>query len=186
MNHRFALRAIILAAIVFQVQTAYPCSWAIGYFYQVTCLRGTVVGMNRGWPRWLRQRVARDNVNLRLYKYRWPLHDRSEMPLVKTVKTDGSGRFDFGELQEEHYTLVIDWPLEYGGWFDVEINKLSKPLRRRLMFHPYTRTAQVVTSSFRFRNSVAFHRNCCKITIRFKTPDWQLKACKRLISSTMI
>ena len=75
----------------------------------------------------MRQRVARDNVNLRLYKYRWPLHDRSEMPLVKTVKTDGSGRFDFGELQEEHYTLVIDWPSEYGEWFDVEIKKLSRP-----------------------------------------------------------
>jgi hypothetical protein len=127
MKHRFAFRAVILAAIVFQVQIAYPCSWAIGYFHQVTCLRGTVVGMSRGWPRWLRQRVARDNVNLRLYKYGWPLHDHSEMPLVKTVKTDGSGRFDFGELQEGHYTLVIDWPSEYGDSFEVEIKNLPRP-----------------------------------------------------------
>ena len=65
-------------------------------------------------------------MNLRLYEYRWPLYDRSEMPLVKTVKTDRSGRFDFGDLQEGHYTLVIDWPSEYAEWFDVEIKKLPK------------------------------------------------------------
>lgn len=127
MKNRLVLRSIILLAFVFLACPAFPCSWAIGYFHQVTCLRGIVVGMNRGWPRWLRQRVARDNVNLRLYEYRWPLHDRTEMPLVETVKTDGSGRFDFGELQEGHYTLVIDWPSEYAEWFDVEIKKLPKP-----------------------------------------------------------
>jgi hypothetical protein len=86
------------------------------------------VGINRGWPRSLRQRVARDNVTPRLYEYRWPLHDRSEMLLVKTVKTDGSGRFDFGDLQEGHYTLVIDWPSEYAERFDVEIKKLPSSL----------------------------------------------------------
>ena len=75
----------------------------------------------------MRQRVARDNVNLRLYEYRWPLHDRGEMSLVKSVKTDGSGRFDFGDLQEGHYTLVIDWPSEFAEWFDVEIKKLPRP-----------------------------------------------------------
>ena len=127
MNSRFVRRAIVLAALLCLVYPAYPCSWAIGYFHQVTCLRGTVAGMNRGWPRWLRQRVRRDNVNLRLYEYRWPLRDRSEMPLVKTVKTDNGGRFDFGELPEGHYTLVIDWPSEYGESFDVEIKKLSRP-----------------------------------------------------------
>ena len=127
MNSRFVRRAIVLAALLCLVYPAYPCSWAIGYFHQVTCLRGTVAGMNRGWPRWLRQRVRRDNVNLRLYEYRWPLRDRSEMPLVKTVKTDNGGRFDFGELPEGHYTLVIDWPSEYAEWFDVEIKKLPKP-----------------------------------------------------------
>ncbi len=127
MKHRFGLRAIILAAVVCQAQLGSPCSWATGYFHQVTHLRGAVVGMNRGWPRWLRQRVARDSVNLRLYEYRWPLHNRNEMPLVKTVKTDGNGRFDFGVLQEGHYTLVIDWPSEYANSFDVEIKKLPRP-----------------------------------------------------------
>jgi hypothetical protein len=121
-------RLLLVAALMLSVVSqAYPCSWAIGYFHQITRLRGTVVGTHGHWSRWLRQRVARGDVNLRLYEYRWPLHDRSEMPLVKTAKTDGSGRFDFGELQEGHYTLVIDWPSEYAEWFDVEIKKLPRP-----------------------------------------------------------
>ena len=124
---RLVLRAIVLAALLFQVQLTFPCSWAIGYFHQVTRLRGTVVGMNRAWPRWLRQRVARGNVNLRLYEYRWPLHDRSEMPLVKAVRADEIGVFDFGVLQEGHYTLVIDWPSEFANQFDVEITKRPRP-----------------------------------------------------------
>jgi hypothetical protein len=127
MKHRFVIAALALAAFLFQVQRAYPCSWAIGYFHQVTQLRGTVVGTNRGWPRWIRQRVSRENVNLRLYEYRWPLYDRSEMPLIKEVRTDDDGRFDFGGLPEGHYTLIIDWPAEHGAWFDAEIKKPPRP-----------------------------------------------------------
>jgi hypothetical protein len=55
------------------------------------------------------------------------LHDHSGMPLVKSVKTDGSGRFDSGDLQEGHYTLVIDWQSEYAERFNVEIKKLPRP-----------------------------------------------------------
>jgi hypothetical protein len=126
MKKRFAVRAIIAVALLLQVQLSYPCSWAVGYFHQVTNLRGTVVGMNRGWPRWLRRHVKRENVKLRLYEYRWPLHNRSEMPVVKAETTDGDGRFDFGEVKEGHYTLIVDWPSEDANWFDVEIKKLSK------------------------------------------------------------
>ena len=122
-KNRFALRVLILMALVFQVQLAYPCSWAIGYFHQVTCLRGTVVGMSRGRPRWFRQRVARGNVNLRLYDYRWPVRCRS----FKSVKTDGSGRFGLGDLPKGHYSLVVDWPSEHAEGFDVEITKLPRP-----------------------------------------------------------
>jgi len=92
MKNRLVLRSIALAAFVFLACPAFPCSWAIGYFHQVTCLRGIVVGMNRGWPRWLRQRVARDNVNLRLYEYRWPLHDRRQVVMsLFRFRHDGAG-----------------------------------------------------------------------------------------------
>jgi hypothetical protein len=103
-RNRFFYRPVVLAALLMSlVSPAHPCSWAIGYFHQVTCLRGTVVGMNRGWPRWLRQSVVRENVNARLYEYRRPIHNRAEMPLVKAVKTDNNGWFDFGELPKGHY-----------------------------------------------------------------------------------
>ena len=49
------------------------------------------------------------------------------MRLVKAVKTDQHGWFDFGELPKGHYTLVIDWPSDYAQWFDVEITTLPKP-----------------------------------------------------------
>jgi hypothetical protein len=48
------------------------------------------------------------------------------MPLIKEVRTSKGGWFDFGVLQEGHYTLIIDWPAEYANWFDVEIKKLPK------------------------------------------------------------
>jgi hypothetical protein len=70
--------------------------------------------------------VHTDNVELRLFEYRWPLRNQSEMPFVKEVRTDASGNFDFGALQEGHYTLVIDWPSEFGDRFDIEIKKLPK------------------------------------------------------------
>jgi hypothetical protein len=75
------------------------------------------------YPRWLRQRVSRGNVSLRLYEYRWPRDIRESQP-VATVKTDEHGRFDFAALREGHYTLVVDWPAAYSDFFDVEIKKL--------------------------------------------------------------
>lgn len=51
------------------------------------------------------------------------------MPLVKSVWTDDRGRFDFDDLQQGHYTLIIDWPGEWGNWFDVEIKTLPRQTR---------------------------------------------------------
>ena len=127
-RNQFHLRPLVFAAVLaLSVYPAHSCSWAVRYFHQVTCLRGTVVGMSHGWPRWLQQHISRDNVKLRLYQYRWPVRDRSEMPFVKSVTTDEHGRFDFGDLSKGHYTLVIDWPSDYAASFDVEITSLSKP-----------------------------------------------------------
>ena len=130
----FVVRVFLAGALLIQAQQAFSCSFAIGYFYQVTRLRGTVVGTGNYWPlpgyrsypRWIRQRVRRGNADLRLYDYRWPGSVRDRQPIA-TVRTDNRGRFDFGTLQEGHYTLVIDWAAEHSehsDHFDVEIKKL--------------------------------------------------------------
>jgi hypothetical protein len=121
---------VITSALLFQAQEAISCSLVRGYFYQVTWLRGRVVGMTNYWPLlgygsypgWLRHRVSRDNVKLRLYTYGWPMRNRSETPPIKTVTTDKNGSFDFGSVPIGHYTLVIERPAVDGDFFDVEVN----------------------------------------------------------------
>jgi hypothetical protein len=86
------------------------CTWAIGYFYQVTNLRGTVVGSH--FPvlnslRWYRQSVVRSQAKLTLYGYCWPCDVLNRAP-VKAVVTDATGKFDFGSLKPSHYYLRID------------------------------------------------------------------------------
>ncbi len=66
----------------------------------------------------------RNDVSLTLYQYRWPVSSRSELPLVKTIRTDASGYFDFGPLKDGHYSLVIDDPWGGSDWFDVEVLKV--------------------------------------------------------------
>ena len=43
--------------------------------------------------------------------------------MVKNVVTDQDGRFDFGPLNDGHYTLVIDWPSKSAHSFDVELKR---------------------------------------------------------------
>jgi hypothetical protein len=120
----------LLIALVLSVHLGFGCSWAVGYFHQVTCLRGSIVGVaSHGWPRWIRQRVTRGNVQIHLYEYRWPIHDWNDLRVVKTVTTDHDGNFDFGILNNGHYTLVIDWPSPRSNLFDVEITALPQATR---------------------------------------------------------
>jgi Prealbumin-like fold domain len=124
-------RVVLAGALVVQAADASACSLRQGYFYQVTQLLGTVVGRNNYWalleyrsyPRWLRQRTVRGKVDLRLYEYRSWRTLRESHPIA-TVRTDENGKFNFGALPTGHYTLVIDWPDEYGEIFDVEIKSL--------------------------------------------------------------
>lgn len=113
------------------VTEAYPCSWPVGYFYQVSALRGNVVGANLGLLqdlRWLRHSFPRKNARLTLYDYRHLLQ-RSELRLVKITKTDVNGYFDFGEITPGLYTLVIDDNELGDQWFDVEIKQQAKQTR---------------------------------------------------------
>jgi hypothetical protein len=126
-----ATRVLVLAATILSIVTqANPCTWAKGYFHQVTRLRGRVVGAKLGplqYVGWLRQSFVRKHVRLTLYSYRWPIKARGDMPLVKAVAADGHGNFDFGALNEGHYTLIVDdagW--HSSDWFDVEIKNLPQ------------------------------------------------------------
>jgi len=71
---KFALCVFLVVALL--TPAVFPCSLLEGYFYQVTRLRGTVVGVEdhdfRHPIRWMRQQVAVGNVVLSLYKYKSP------------------------------------------------------------------------------------------------------------------
>jgi hypothetical protein len=127
---RVGIGTSILAAVLLIVPAAFPCTWAIGYFHQVTRLHGTVVGVKGGDLRhpfgFLRQRVAVGHAKLTLHAFPYArsdvLHDR----LVKQVEADDMGNFDFGALSPGHYTLVIASP--WGeDQFDVEVIQRQKP-----------------------------------------------------------
>ena len=119
-TNRAALLASLLLLAVLQ---ANACEWTVGYFFQVTALKGRIVGTTyHGVPRWLRQSFAKEHARLVLYEYRWPRARDNMPPIVKALETDGKGRFDFGPLPTGHYTLVVDG----GDSFDVEIKVLPQ------------------------------------------------------------
>jgi hypothetical protein len=113
--------AFLLLLVVSQTLA---CQWAVGYFYDVTALKGKVVGTRVALfqhARWLRQDFARKHAALTLYEYCWPC-GLKDMVSVKTVETDSDGKFDFGTLKFGHYTLVVE-DKKWGGSerFDVEV-----------------------------------------------------------------
>ena len=111
MNRRMTV-AIGAVLFVFTLASSQirACSWATGYFFQVTSLKGTLVGSNLPILhsfRWFRLLVARPKSKLTLFDYCWPCDTRSVAP-VKTVIADNEGKFDFGTLKPGHYYLRID------------------------------------------------------------------------------
>jgi len=108
------------------VSSGHACTWAVGYFYQVTALRGRVVGVDsHGLPRWLRESFARKHAKLMLYRYQSPRAAWENSLLVKTLETDNDGTFDFGFLEKSHYTLRIESG-DLSDEFDVEVTDLSR------------------------------------------------------------
>lgn len=122
--------AVIASVLTLGVAKIIACSWAIGYFYQVTSLRGTVVGSK--FPvlhsfRWFRKSVVRPQAKMTLYDYCWPC-DPSSLAQVKTVLTGRDGKFDFGILKPGHYYLRIDDEKgSLSDWFEVEVKGPPNP-----------------------------------------------------------
>jgi hypothetical protein len=122
-SSRIKVALAVASLVLLSVSDMRACEFVEGYFYQVTALKGQVVGTTfRGLPRWLRQSIARKHAKVTLYEYRRPSR-RTDQPLVKTLETDGEGKFDFGPLKTGHYELVVGevWSLES---FDVEVKEL--------------------------------------------------------------
>ena len=122
------LIALTITWLLFTGFSLNALTFPVGYFHQVTALKGQVVGINMPMLqsyRWLRQSFSRKNVKLTLYKYRY-YTARNDLTLVKAIVADRDGRFDFGLLEKGHYTLIVDdekWG-EGVGWFDVEVKEL--------------------------------------------------------------
>lgn len=120
---------VLLAASVGLPLTSGACSWAVGYFYQVTALRGRVVGARLGWLQEippLRRAFVRRHASLTLYVYQRPVSPRTHLQVVKTVQSDDHGWFDFGAVPSGHYRLVIQDGQYFSDWFDVEVRKLAR------------------------------------------------------------
>jgi hypothetical protein len=108
------------------------CSLVVGYFHQVTAIRGRVVGRNLG-PlqfRWLRQSFCVSDATLTLYEY-GSLARVEDWRKVSVIKADSHGNFDFGAIPKGHYSLAIDVKDSdrMGGWFDVEVTDAVKPTK---------------------------------------------------------
>jgi hypothetical protein len=103
------------------------CSWAVGYFHQVTAIRGRVVGSSWARLRWLRQSFSVDNATLTLYEYRFPA-PIERLRKVAVTRTDSHGDFDFGSVPNGHYLLSIEVKdsNRMGDLFDVEVTDATK------------------------------------------------------------
>jgi len=120
--------ALILLFGVLLPIAAGACSFAPGYFHQVTALKGRIVGKNLG-PlqfKWFRQLFSVKDATLHVYQYHQPMSVGELKEPIATARTDSHGRFDFGILPAGHYLLEIAINGSGVDWFDVEITTKIK------------------------------------------------------------
>ena len=126
MKNRCCALTLLIGALLPTASEA--CSFAPGYFHQVTLLKGRVVGRNLG-PlqfRWLRQLFSVKDAVLYIYEYHQPMSVDDLKKPVATAKTDLHGSFGFGTLPTGHYLLEIAINGSGVDWFDVEITTKVK------------------------------------------------------------
>lgn len=134
-NRKSPLSSSLFAGILllFIPKIALPCDLIHGYFYQVTSLRGTVVGVDRNDPRhmseWFRHRTKRRHLSMKLMPYGLSAEQERKNSPIKIVESNPSGNFDFGPLHTGHYELLIDTGWEDWGTdrYDVEVVSGPKP-----------------------------------------------------------
>src|SRR5258708_37754365 len=121
LSSRMKIALTIALLVLLSASQTRACTLALGYFYQVSALKGRVVGTHNLTyaPRWFRHSFVRTHAKLARDEYRHPWDESS---LVKTVETDNQGNFDFGPLKIGHYTLRID----DNDLFAVEVKELPR------------------------------------------------------------
>jgi hypothetical protein len=127
---RVGLHITALALLVCFATHADACSWTVGYFHQVTRLKGRVVGKSLG-PlqfRWLRRAFSVSGAELEIFEYQGRHWTKDNKPVARTV-ANSSGEFEFTDLKEGHYTLHINGG-EMSDWFDVEITNKAPPTKQ--------------------------------------------------------
>jgi len=101
-------------ALALSLPLSFACSFPIGYFYQVSNLRGTIVGVANHDPRHesrlMRQRVTQEGLLVTLREYRWPVQDTSKLRVIAQTKTGKNGEFDLSNAPDGHFFLDIDTP----------------------------------------------------------------------------
>ena len=114
----------ILLFLLLHSENGLACSFAHGYFDQVTAIRGRIVSytwrLRRLWGS-----VGVADAKLMLYEYHFPAKIE-DLKRIGTVTTESNGNFDFGQIPKGHYHLRIDAD-QMDDWFDVEvIDAMSK------------------------------------------------------------
>jgi hypothetical protein len=104
------------------------CSFAFGYFHQVTQFKGKVVGRSLSPVqfRWLRRMFSVAGAELTLYDYKDPFHWAHRPPAIAQTKTNSAGEFEFKAVKEGHYTLLIEGS-GFVDSFDVEVTSKVPP-----------------------------------------------------------
>ncbi|MDR3754764.1 MAG: hypothetical protein P4K93_06070 [Terracidiphilus sp.] len=105
-------QTFFILVLAVSVPLSYACSFPIGYFYQVSNLRGTIVGVAnhdlRHESRLMRQRVTQEGLLVTLREYRWPVEDKGKLRIIARTKTGKNGEFDLSNAPDGHYFLDID------------------------------------------------------------------------------
>lgn len=108
---------LIVCLLAIRVE-GHSCSWVVGYFHQVTAIRGQIVSYT--WRiKWLWGSVGVSDAKLTLYEYRYPAKIE-DLKKISAITADSDGKFDFGPIPKGHYSLKIDSD-QNNDWFDVEV-----------------------------------------------------------------
>jgi hypothetical protein len=133
-TRKFVLYSAPLFLLLVFATDAPACTWARGYFHQVTHLNGRVVGRSLG-PlqfQWLRRMFSVGNAELLIFNYNQPSTWHTKALAIAVTRTNPAGEFEFKGVPEGHYLLVID-----GGSlqdaFQVEITSKVKPTKSILI-----------------------------------------------------